>query len=186
MASITVTPSTFEFVNFDAAEIEKLASELCDAIALPADTEVEINIDEAIMLGQSQSRVEGRKIVIDVTGGAFESLRKAREFSPDRARASLGQSLMRARDRLDPGFGEPPADDELDVQKEAAWATSIEGRLTRIGIPGKRQRRLYHFRVRHGFDDAADNAFERLYGSDRITWAEIESLSTSAKAAAPA
>ena len=183
VATVKVTPQTFEFVSFDAAEIEKIASELADAIGLDDDVVVEVNIDEAIMQGQSNSRIEGRTIIVDATGGAYESLRKAREFSAERCRASLGQSMMRARDRLDPAFGAAPADDELDVNLESAWASSIEGRLTRIGVPGRPQRRLYHFRVRHGFDDRADTAFHKLYDSDTLTWSDIAGISAGAQGA---
>ena len=45
------------------------------------------------------------------------------------------------------------------------------GRLGRLGHPVQRQRRLYQFRNRHGFTDAADAAFEQLWEADDLTWA---------------
>ena len=45
------------------------------------------------------------------------------------------------------------------------------------------QRRLYHFRNRHGFTDAADAAFQRLWEAESLTWDEIDALSQSALAA---
>jgi hypothetical protein len=50
----------------------------------------------------------------------------------------------------------------------------------------QRQRRLYQFRNRHGFTDAADAAFDRLWSADGLTWAEISALSDEALAALPA
>ena len=133
------------------------------------------------MLGRSSASIEGETIRVEVTGGAFESLRKAREFAPERCRAVLGQALMRARDRLDPSFGDPPPDDEVPVRLEAAWSTYIEGRLDRKGVlHGRPQRRIYHFRVRHGFNDHVDTVFERLWNADGLTWADVEAASDEA------
>ena len=58
------------------------------------------------------------------------------------------------------------------------------GRLVRLGYKhhDNRQRRLYHFRSRHGFSDAADSAFERLWTADSLTWPDIKSLSDGAAA----
>ncbi|HEX7168249.1 MAG TPA: hypothetical protein VF230_14815 [Acidimicrobiales bacterium] len=178
---VTVTPSTFELVNFDAGAIEAIASEVAAAVDLPADAVVAINVDEAEMMGRSKTTVAGNEVTVDVSGGGFESLRKAREFAPERCRAVLGQALMRARDRLDPAFGDPPADDEVPVRLEAAWSSYIEGRLERKGVlPGRPQRRIYHFRVRHGFNDSVDAVFDRLWNADGLTWADIEAASREA------
>ena len=181
MAKITVTPQTFELVNFEAADIESVAEEVAQAVGLADDVVVEINVDEAEMVGRSKTTLDGKKIVVDASGGAFESLRKARDFAPERCKAVLGQGLMRARDRLDPAFGDPPADDEISVRLEAAWSTYIEGRLDRRGVlQGRPQRRIYHFRVRHGFNDNVDAVFNRLWNADGLTWADIEATSAEA------
>jgi hypothetical protein len=55
------------------------------------------------------------------------------------------------------------------------------GRIQRLGYDSQRQRRLYQFRVRHGFNDAADAAFERLWTADSLTWDDIVALSTRAQ-----
>ena len=181
MAVISVTPDTFELVNFQAADIESAAREVAEAVGLGHDITVEINVDEAEMMGRSKARLEGDKVVIDASGGAFESLRKAREFAPERCKAVLGQALMRARDRLDPAFGDPPPDDDVPVRLEAAWSSYIEGRLDRKGIlKGRPQRRIYHFRVRHGFSDSTDEVFDRLWNGDDLSWADIEAASAEA------
>ena len=183
MAKVTVTPETFELVNFQASDIEAAAHEVAEAVGLGDDVTVEISVAEEEMQGRSSASIDGNTIKVDVSGGAFESLRKAREFAPERCKAVLGQALMRARDRLDPSFGDPPADDEVPVHLEAAWSTYIEGRLDRKGIlAGRPQRRIYHFRVRHGFNDEVDRIFEQLWNGDGLTWADIEKLSADAQA----
>jgi len=185
VAKITVSPETFELIEFDAAEIAAVASSVADAVGLASDVEVRITIDEAVIVAKISSRVEDGAIVIDATGGAFESLRAARKFDEARCRNVLGQALLRARDRLDPSFGEPPADADLDVHQETAWATSIEGRLTRMGvIAGRPQRRIYHFRVRHGFNDHVDQVFDRLWNGEDLSWADIQAASDDARGAA--
>jgi hypothetical protein len=40
----------------------------------------------------------------------------------------------------------------------------------------QRQRRLYHFRNRHGFSDVADAAFARLWDASGLTWADIQAV----------
>jgi hypothetical protein len=182
MPKVTVTPEAYELVNFSAADIQSIAEEVAAAVGLPDDAVVEINVDESEMMGRSSAVLDGDgRIVVDVTGGAFESLRKARELAPERCRAVLGQALMRARDRLDPSFGDPPPDGELTVRQESTWSSYIEGRLDRLGIlEGRPKRRIYHFRVRHGFNDAVDSVFARLWSSDGLTWSDLEAASAEA------
>ena len=57
------------------------------------------------------------------------------------------------------------------------------GRFQRLGYKAQRQRRLYHFRNRHGFTDAADDAFAQLWDGEGLTWAEIDAVSQEAIAA---
>jgi hypothetical protein len=182
---VTVTPETFELIDFDAAEIAAVAASVADAVALPDEAAIRIELDEAVMMGKSTSRLDGTTVVIEATGGAFESLRKVRTFDETRARNVLGASLLRARDRLDPAFGEAPADDDLDVHQETAWATYIEGRLARLGVvEGRAQRRIYHFRVRHGFNDTVDRVFDRLWNGDGLSWSDIQAASDEARGSA--
>ncbi len=178
---VQVSPETFELISFDAAEIAAVTSSVADAVGLGADVTVRIDIDEAVIMAKTSSRIDGDTVVIEATGGAFESLRAARTFDETRCRNVLGQALLRARDRLDPEFGEPPADGDLTVHQETAWAATIEGRLDRLGIvSGRPQRRIYHFRVRHGFNDIVDSVFHRLWSNETPTWADIEASSAEA------
>ena len=55
-----------------------------------------------------------------------------------------------------------------------------------LDLSGQRQRRLYQFRNRHGFTDASDAAFDRLWSADGLSWADISSISEEALAALPA
>jgi hypothetical protein len=94
--------------------------------------------------------------------------------------------LFRVRDRRDPAFGDAPPDDELPLAYSVSWDVYSVGRLVRLGYRhyDNRQRRLYHFRNRHGFTDAADEAFDRLWTGDGLAWADICALSDRAAAAA--
>ena len=187
MPTVNVAPAAFELVNFDAREIESIAAEIAAAVGLPSDCEIDVDVDETEMVVRSSTTIDGRRIVVAVSGGAFESQRKAREFAPDRCRAVLGQALMRARDRLDPAFGAPGGDEPVGVRVESAWSTYIEGRLERLGVAaGRPQRRLYHFRVRHGFNDTVDAVFQRLWQGADLTWADLERASDEAASAASA
>jgi hypothetical protein len=181
-SAVTVNPSAFELVSFEAPAIEQIASELATAVGLPDDVEVEINVDEAMIVAKATTRIEGRKVIVDVSGGAFEDLKRARQFSAERTRTVLAHALIRAKDRLDPSFGDPPSDGELTVQLESAWATYAEGRLERLGVPSRPQRRIYHFRIRHGFTDTSDRVFNELWAGEGLRWADIERLSAEAAA----
>lgn len=184
MAKVTVTPETFELIDFDAAEIAAIAAEVADAVGIGAAVPLVVEVDEAIMMGRAAARIEDGKVLVSATGGAFESLRKARAFDPERGKAILGHVMLRASDRLDPSFGDPPPDDEIDVLVDSAWAAYIEGRLDRRGIvSGRPQRRMYHFRVRHGFNDDVDRVFDRLWNADGLTWDDVKAASSEAAAA---
>ena len=78
----------------------------------------------------------------------------------------LGRLLFRVADRLDAAFGDPPADSELTPAEHTAWDAYAVGRYSRrAGVDGGRDRRRYAFRIRHGFSDAADRAFDRLWAA---------------------
>jgi hypothetical protein len=182
---VTVTPETFTMVDFDAATIASLAEQLVGEAGLPESTRVEIEVIERTPLGRV--RVESLEpLRISVEGGAFEDPQHIRKLSPARVVDVLGVHLFQVRDRLDPAFGGPPLDDELPLTHKVAWDVYAVGRLDRLGHRTQRQRRLYHFRNRHGFTDEADAAFERLWSADGLTWAEITALSDGAASAAAA
>lgn len=173
MAKITVSPSEFHLVRFDAARIEAIISDVADRVGLPGDTEVRVEIDESTPLGRA--KLAGLEpVTLTFEGGAFEDPKRLRELSERSTAEVVSRLLFRVRDRLDPAFGAVPPDDKLSLQQTVAWDTYAVGRAGRIGIQVSKPRRLYHFRNRHGFNDVADAAFERLWNADGLTWADIE------------
>jgi hypothetical protein len=180
MASVTVTPEEWKFVFFDGARIAEIGEKLLAEIGLDAD--VRIEVDETTPLGRvSVTSID--PVVLAVEGGAFEDAKRPRHPSERGIADVLGKWFYRVRDRRDPAFGAPPDDGELSLSQSTAWDTYCVGRLNRLGYPVQRQRRLYHFRNRHGFSDVGDAAFEQLWTSDGLTWAQITALSDDAAAA---
>jgi hypothetical protein len=190
VAKVEVTPQQFTFVHFDAGRIAELTSTLADQVGFAADTVVRIEIDESTPM--SRTRTESLDpLTFHLEGGALEDPTTPRQMSERLSADVLGRLLLRAHDRTMPGFGEPPLDDELDLQHQTAWDAYCMGRLERLGYDVRKPRRLYHFRNRHGFSDVADNAFRRLWEGDGLTWADIdgacaETAAARAGASAPA
>jgi hypothetical protein len=174
LAKVTVTPDTFELIEFDHDEIQAIAEEMATKCGLGDDVEIDIDIDEAVMMPQIDVGIDGRKATLKVSGGALEDQRQARHLSPERARLQFGTYFFRFRDRFEGGFDGVPPHPELSVQHSSAWDTYTEGRLARLGLPARPQRRLYHFRLRHGFSDGIDAIFDRLWNGENLTWADIQ------------
>jgi hypothetical protein len=172
--SVTVTPQTFNFVAYDAALIERVAEELLATLGM-ADRDVQIEVDETTPLARVRVEI-GDTISIRAESGAFEDTKRPRQQSEVTTATSLGRALLRVRDRLSGGFGEAPPDKELTLAQVAAWETYCVGRLGRLGIDVNEQRWRYNFRNRHGFTDEADEAFNRVWSSDGLTWAELSAI----------
>ena len=184
--SVTVTPEEFSLVKFDASEIKSVAEKLISAIGLPADLDVRIEVDESTPLGRATVTSYDDPVVISVESGALEDPKRPRLVSSTGSADVLGRLLFRVKDRRTDGFGDAPADGDLTMPQSVAWDVYCIGRLVRLGFKhyDNRQRRLYHFRNRHGFTDAADEAFERLWTADDLTWSDIAALSDRAATAA--
>jgi hypothetical protein len=182
---VEVRPDTFSMVFFDAAEIRAIVERLVVEIGLPTDASVTIEVDESTPLGRAQvASID--PIVITAESGALENAKTVRLLDPVGTADVIGKLLLSVKDRLDPAFGDAPADDDLTLQESAAWEAYCVGRLGALGHPVQRQRRLYQFRNRHGFTDAADAAFDTLWAAQGLTWADIKGLSDGALAAQPA
>jgi hypothetical protein len=182
---VEVRPDTFSLVFFEADEIRAIVEKLVAEIGLPDDIDVTLEIDETTPLGRARvASID--PVVITAESGALEDVKAPRRLSPTGTADVIGKLLLSVRDRLDPAFGDPPDDDELTLQESAAWEAYCVGRLGRLGHPVQRQRRLYQFRNRHGFTDAADAAFERLWTGEDLTWSDITAASHEALAALPA
>ncbi|MBV9411206.1 MAG: hypothetical protein JO148_06395 [Acidimicrobiia bacterium] len=184
MGKVTVSPEEFNLVKYDAGEIASIVSELADRVGV-GDRDIEIEVDEKTPLGSS-AVVSLDPIKITVESGGFEDAKRLRQLSRESVEGVVGRHLMRTKDRLNPAFGEPPADDDISIDLYTTWDVYAVGRLERLGFPSQRERRRYHFRIRHGFTDVADQVFDRLWTADDLTWADIEAACAEASAAKPA
>jgi hypothetical protein len=178
-----VVPESFSLVEFDAGEIAALVQQLAGEVGLPTHLEIRVEVDETSPLGAARLQSHD-PVVITLESGALEDAKRPRHLDPRSAADVLGRLLFEARDRRDPAFGDPPSGRDLTLPLAAAWQTYCVGRLHRLGYRVQRQRRLYHFRNRHGFTDAADAAFAQLWDGTDLTWSDIAAISESAVAAA--
>ena len=177
--NVTVDPPAFSIVDYDRDRIAAVAAEVAALAGLPDDVRIEVAVDEETPFGKTSSVVDGRSVRLAVESGAFEDPQRLRQFSDANASLVLGRLLFRAADRLNPSFGEPPPDPELTPAEHAAWDAYAVGRYTRrAGVDGGLGRRRYAFRIRHGFSDAADRAFDQLWSASDLTWADIQKICT--------
>lgn len=151
-----------------------MVKEVGTLVGLPDDLQIDVVVDEQSPFGKVSAVVDGRSVTLAVEGGAFEDTQRLRQFSEENSRLVLGRLLFRVADRLDDDFGDPPADADLTSAEHAAWDAYAVGRYARrAGVDGGRGRRRYAFRIRHGFNDVSDRAFERLWAGSELTWADI-------------
>ena len=179
MTDIKVTPDAFTMVEFSADIIAEIAGRVCAELDLGAIDQLCIEIDETSPLARA-SITSVDPLTLSVEGGAFEDTRHPRQLSESRTADTIGRYLLKATDRLTGGFVDAPPDDDLTLAQLVAWDVYCIGRLVRAGQPGQRKRRLYQFRNRHGFTDAADAAFDELWTSTDLTWTELDRISTEA------
>jgi hypothetical protein len=181
---VTVSPEAFRLVAFDAERIRAAATELAGAIGLPDGLELHVAVDEETPFGQTWTVIDWPRVELRIDGGAFEDPKEIRRLSEAGTRQVLGRLLYRVLDRLDPGFGSPPPDPELGLAEHAAWDAYAVGRYARLdGVDVGQTRRRYAFRLRHGFTDAADRAFDRLWFGSGLTWADLEAVCRETSAA---
>jgi len=180
-----VTPDRFLLVDFDADMICREADDIAALLGID-DRAIVVNVDESTFLARVAVTVDQGTIRIDAESGAFEDTKRPRQQSADIMRLTLAKALLRARDRLDGSFAEAPADEDLTVSERAAWSAYVGARLARLGFPIVEQRFRYDFRNRHGFTDATDAVFERLWSVDDLDWAALRALSEGVTQAAPA
>lgn len=173
--TVTVEPAEFRFVRYDASEIAELVTRLAEKLGLGGAT-IEVEVNERSPFGTAELRSID-PIRIAVESGALEHPRVPRTLSPEGVIDVLGRLLLEARDRLDPAFGAPPLGEPVALNHRVAWDTYCMGRLAAVGHRSQPQRRRYHFRIRHGFTDAADDAFDRLWSAERLSWSEVVAIS---------
>ncbi len=174
---VTVSPSEFVFVKFDAGDIADIVAEL--ATTLDMANPIHVVIDETTPLAKLSEDLDGTgpgaTITLRAESGALEDRQHPMSFSADNARESLGRILLRARDRLRPDFADVPADVDLTLEENAAWDTYCVGRLARLGIRTNQQRWRYNHRNRFGFHDGVDAAFNSLWNADDLGWSGVVS-----------
>lgn len=177
--AVTVTPTEFQFVFFDAARIAAVGAEVLGLLGLADDLHIEV--DERTPVARV-TVTDGSPVVVHAESGAFEDTRKPRAMSDAATTLALARVLLRLRDRRDGGFAEAPADADLSLAQVAAWDTYTLGRLSRVGIAVHAPRWRYNFRNRHGFTDAADRAFDELFAADGLAWGAVSAISEHALA----
>ena len=183
--SVRVTPETFSFVDYDNAEITRLAEKASGDAGLPPDADIDVDVVESTPLGRVKlEEFEAgppARAVIRVEGGAFENLKAPRKLDPVRTAETLGRMFLRLHDMLDPAFGFEGDSEALKIPRQVAWDTYAIGRLSRKGYTVSHDRWQYLWRNRHGFSDESDLVFEKLWTSDQLTWDEIRSASEGLK-----
>lgn len=179
VASVQISPTSFENVFFEVDQIQAVADRLVDQIGIEVD--VRIEVDESTPLAKVKLTALD-PVTLTVESGALEDNKRPRQFGERQATDSLGRMLFKVADRLAPAFGAPPLDEQPALAHAVAWDTYAAGRLARLGYAPQRQRRVYTFELRHGFTDVALAAFEQLWTADALTWSEIVAISDETRA----
>ena len=176
MAKVTVRPDEFHYVAYDANRIREIASTVAEGVGFGENDEIVIEVDERTFFGRSRV-LSTEPLHLQFESGAFEDAKRPRHLSESGTTESIGVVLHRAFDRRRPDFADAPPDSELSLPQRVAWDAWSAGRCARQGWEISKPRRHYHFRARHGFSDAADAAFEKLWNADSLSWTELSGLS---------
>jgi hypothetical protein len=172
MAHVDVTPSIFSLVEFDSAQIERLVAEVAQLVGFQDDDLIVISVNELTPLAQVQI-TSIHPVTLTVESGAFEDQRSPRVLGATAVRSAVVGPLFRSWDRLQPEFADAPHEVALSLEQRSAWDVYAAGRCERIGLSAQRQRRLYAFRVRHGFSDAVTEVFDWLWSARALAWSDI-------------
>ena len=172
MTTIRVTPQEYTYTTYDPSEVDRIAAKLVAQVGLDVAT-IEIDIDESTPLARARVDSIDDPVRLHIEGGALEDPTAPRDLSERLTAETIGRLLLRVLDRRSGRFDDAPADDDLTLQQSVAWETHCLGRLERLGYDVRPARRRYHFRTRHGFNDISDAVFDRLWGADAISWADI-------------
>lgn len=180
--AVRVLPETFDYVSFDAAYTARIAEHVAAMLGMD-DLEVLIEINESSPLTRIDIDVDPGTVTIRPHSGALEDTRRPTTQSELATTITVTRGLLKARDRLRGGFQNAPTDGKLTLAQVAAWDTYIMGRISRMDIKISTQAWLYNFRNRHGFCDAADRIFEKIWSADNLDWSMLDSLSQQAMSA---
>jgi hypothetical protein len=174
--TVTLVPEQFTLVKFDADEVRGLIDAAIADTDFPAGVDVTVEVDEVLPHPLTASIVEivDGQATLWFTGGCFESPQRAAGLSVDHTKVELATALLRAKDRLEGGFGSAPEDEALTERQRTVWDAYAEARVAALGYPVRVQRRRYVFRLYGGFNDVADAEFERLWSGGTLDWAGLE------------
>jgi hypothetical protein len=177
---VELEPREFTMVRFDADELRAIVETLVVDLGLDRDAVVRVEVDERRPTGDIElASID--PVVCRVQSGALENPQRLRELNPAGSREVIGRLLLEARDRLDPEFGAPPLDAAVPMPVRVSWDTYLVGRLVRLGGRDQQARRRYHFRSRHGFTDAADAAFDRLWAAEALRYDDLVAISDASR-----
>ena len=176
--TVAVTPDRFHLVPYDAKEIQAIIEDCAAQVEFPSGVDIKLRVDEGLphpILGTNADIVDGVAELF-VSGGNFEARNKSRTFSEIHARAEITHMLLRAKDRLCGGFENAAPDADLSLGERQAWDTYTWGRVARLGHNVHQQKRIYDFRMQHGFNDASDAAYDRLWAAESVTWDGVREI----------
>ncbi len=173
---ISVTPASFAKVLFDVVEIRDAATRAAELVPGFDDSRsFEIAVDDERIT--TRIRINSLEpLVLGVDSGALEDTKKPRTLSPGRTSSAVARLLAEVGDRESVDFGAPVLGEPADLSVRVAWDVHCYGRVSRLGLRVQKAALRYNFRNRVGFSDAADAAFDRLWGPHVLTYADVVSL----------
>jgi hypothetical protein len=174
---ISVEPSRFAVVDFDAIAIADLAAMVAAEVGLPPSLPIDIVVDERSMLSRARLRTTD-PVVIAVTSGAFEDRSRPRQMSDANVVDELARLLQRVADRRSAEFAVAPPEDDLTPQQAAAWDVACLGRTARWQAEAFETRHRYDFMLCCGFGAAAQQVFDRLWNGGVADWATVAALAS--------
>jgi len=189
--AIVVKPEVFRQVQYDAAEIARVAAETADVTYRvhpdEGDGDVDLTIDVTVSVDENAptSRchiVSVSPIEFHIESGALERYSHPRTMGDVESALTFARLFLELNDRCSEEFGAPPVDDAVSHAHRVAWDVNLYGRASRLGFKARKPRYRYDFRNRHGFSRPVDQIFEQLWAGDQMTWADITKLSDTAAA----
>jgi hypothetical protein len=178
MDRVHITPDPFTIVPYEVSVIARLVEQAAALIGFPPEVEIDLEVDEDLPhpLVYTTSDVVAGRAVLWMSGGNLEDTHRTRVFNEQSARREITQTVLRANDRLSEGFASAPPDSDLSLGERIAWDTWALGRVGRLGIEVRPDRMRYDFRLQHGFTDAADAAFDRLWDAPTLSWGGLREI----------
>lgn len=178
---ISVTPSSFTMVEFRLDQIVPVVEEVRATIGQLDPGQGLVDLDVALVIEEDQQTARMAITSVDplvfaLDCGALEDTRNPREFGLEMASVSLASLFIEYLDRTSEAFGAPSIGEPSDFADKIAWSVYTHARVRRAGYRVHKPKHLYNFRNRHGFSDAADQAFEALWTAVDLTYAEILAL----------